>query len=332
MRNTIILLVIVLSILFAFADDFQKPFLKAKEMPSISLMKNAICRDAPEVEFLVNPVDMFVSFYDYFPGSICSNPLQLQPEISMPYGYPAGGLYAGLQIKGNSHPATQRRFLYAYFDSGGELVTCTSICDCGNEWFPGIDVDYVTGNPISVWFSSVEVDGTYDCIMSYDLYHLMSGPGLWREPFICIDNPEDSQQHTGHDDDEFIFPRVKIGPSPIEGKRRVHIMANNYTNNLEGTVNLNVLGGYADFDAADMESQIEFEFTHFSFPEFDEMHYNNTDRVIKELAVADDGKVAYIGYCGYTWCMQYSDDYGETWAYYTADARYDLENPLNENF
>ncbi len=332
MKKTIVLLFTILFILNIIADDRQKTNLKVKEMPSLSKMKNTVTREAPAVEFEVDPVDIIHSYYDYMPGSYCSNPLQLQPEISMPYGYQAGGLYAAFHVTENPSSATQRRVFYAYINSSGELVSRTTITDNDTrEGHAGIDVDYVTGNPIAAWHNIVEADDSYDCSMSYDLFHLMSGPGLWKEAFIVIDNPEDSSEHTEHDNDEFIWPRVKIGPSPIDGKRRVHIMGNNYTDNSEGHENYNILAGYADFDALDMENQIELEFTYFSFPEWDELHYDDIARIIKELVVADDGQVAFIGYYGTTWCIQYSEDYGETWTYYETSARYDLENPLNQD-
>ncbi len=301
MRKIIILLFTILFILNIIADDRQKPNLKVKEMPSLSMVKNTRTREAPTIEFEVDPVDIIHSYYDYMPCSYCSNPLQLQPEISMPYGYPAGGLYAAFHATENPYTTSQRKVFYAYINWEGELVCRTTITtNDTREGYCGIDVDYVTGNPIATWHNIVEADQTYDCSMSYDLYHLMNGHGLWKEAFIAIDNPEDSSEHTGHNDDEFIWPRVKIGPSPIEGKRRVHIMGNNYTSNSEGHTNYNILAGYADFNASDLENQIDLEFIYFSFPEWDELHYNDIDRIIKELAVADDGQVAFIGYYGYT--------------------------------
>ncbi|MCD4817244.1 MAG: hypothetical protein K8S23_00960 [Candidatus Cloacimonetes bacterium] len=234
----------------------------------------------------------------------------------MPYGYPASGLYSAFHVTENSSPTAERRVFYAFINSAGELVTRTTITtNDTREGFAGIDVDYVTGNPIAAWHNVVEADNTYDSSMSYDLYHLMSGPGLWKESFIAIDNPENSIEHTGHNDDEFIWPKVKIGPSPIEGKRRVFIYGDNYTNNSEGNAHYNILAGYADFDATDMEFQNDLEFTYFSFPEWDNLHYENIARITKECAIADDGQVAFIGFYEHTWCMQYSQDYGETWTY-----------------
>ncbi|MCD4817903.1 MAG: PKD domain-containing protein [Candidatus Cloacimonetes bacterium] len=332
MKNVIFLFVLI-GLTICYAQDFQKPVLKPHKI-EIGTHPNQMNRNRniPEVEFVVDPVDIIVSFYDYMPGSYCSNPMQVQPEISYPYGYPAGGYYIAFHLTETSSPGSQRRVFYAYINSDGELLTRTTITyNDTREGYAGLDVDYVTGNPIATWHNVVETDNTYDCSMSYDLYHLMSGPGLWRESFIAIDNPEDSQPFTGHDDDEFIWPRVKIGPSPIEGKRRAFIMGNNYTSNSAGRTNYNILAGYTDFEVTDMEMQNELNFTHFSFPELDDLHYNNVGRSIKEMVVSGDGQVAFVGWFNQTFFMEYSQDYGETWTYYETSGRFDLENPQNQD-
>ena len=34
-------------------------------------------------------------------------------------------------------------------------------------------MDYVTGDPIASWHAIVEPDNSYDCLASYDLFHMM---------------------------------------------------------------------------------------------------------------------------------------------------------------
>ena len=50
-------------------------------------------RDVPEHEFLIDPVYLGDSYYDYMPGGYNANPLHIQPPISSPYGFSAGGVY-----------------------------------------------------------------------------------------------------------------------------------------------------------------------------------------------------------------------------------------------
>ncbi len=347
MKKLLILIVLAILTISMFADDFQKnSFRRIDDKSSVNTGKNVASREeAPVVLFEVDPVDIIVSYYDYMPGSYLCNPMKLQPEISMPYGYQAGGLYLAFHLTPNSGANTTRRDYYAYINSASELVSSTTITtDDIREGYAGIDIDPFTGNPLIAWHNSIDGGTLLDCSMSYDLYSLMGGPGLWNEAFTVINNPDDGEPFTGHNDDEFIWPVVRIGPSPLEGKNRTYIVGHNATPCPTGSYVTNVLFGYADFNSSDMESQIELEFTYHTFPEWDLLQYdNNPDndtRVTHSLAISDDGQVAFVGFYDKfeenvtlgrtTWCMQYSQDYGETWTYYETDATYEVNNPLDE--
>jgi len=56
-------------------------------------------RDAPTYEFVIQPTSIMPTYYDYQPGSYCSLPLRIQPEISQPYGHPAGGAYVAFILR-----------------------------------------------------------------------------------------------------------------------------------------------------------------------------------------------------------------------------------------
>ena len=168
--------------------------------------------------------------------------------------------------------------------------------------------------------------------MSYALYHATGSPGAWRSPFILMDNPEVSIPYTGHTDDEFIWPQVWIGPSPEADHRRVHAYGNNYTSNSGGSGNYNSLYLYADFDDADLLSTSDLDWTVMSFPYFDEMHYDDIDRVNKDLVVSEvDGQVVFFGSIGDSLLAMYSNDYGETFTKYTQQLKQPMENPTYEN-
>ena len=82
---TIFLLLVFLGCLFA--DDFMQPTGPDKSLPSP--MKGngflpASTRDRPAFEFVVPPTTITSTYYDYQPGSYCSMPLRIQPEISQP--------------------------------------------------------------------------------------------------------------------------------------------------------------------------------------------------------------------------------------------------------
>ena len=331
MKKVVLVMVLTLLAIGLFAEDFQQPAYQPKDVPSRATRSIDATREAPEVEFVVDPVDLIETFYDYQPGGYNCNPIILQPETTST-GMPAGGLYIAFHITESAAATAQRRVYYAYINADGNLQTVSTITDNNvREGYPGIDIDPVTGDPIAAWHNVVEDDQTYDVSMSYDIYHIIGGPGAWATSFIAIDNPEDSEPYTGHDDDEFIWPKVKIGPSPIEGKQRVYVYGDNYTSNSGGVANYNMLVGKADFDGNDLLAQTPLEFEYQSFPFLDDLQYNDIDRAIKDVAVADDGHVAFVGWYGKTFFVEYSDDYGETYTHIEKETDYALVNPQNQD-
>ena len=331
MKNVFLVFSLLLISLCLIAEDFQQPAYQAKEIPCRASRSINSTRETPEVDFVTAPVDLFETYYDYMPGSYNCNPIILQPETTST-GMPAGGLYVAFHATQSASATAQRRVYFAYINDEGNLQTISTITDNNvREGYSGIDVDPGTGDPIAAWHNVVETDNTYDCSMSYDIYHIIGGPGAWATSFIAIDNPEDSQPYTGHDDDEFIWPKVKIGPSPIEGKRRVYIYGDNYTSNSSGVANYNMLVGNADFDGNDLLAQTPLDFEYFTFPDLDYLHYNDVARAIKDIAVSDDGQIAFVGWYGKTFFVEYSDDFGETFTYMEKETSYDLLNPQNED-
>ncbi|RLC55122.1 MAG: hypothetical protein DRH89_08335, partial [Candidatus Cloacimonadota bacterium] len=173
-----------------------------------------------------------------------------------------------------------------------------------------------------------EDDLTYDSHMSYAIFHITGTPGSWRTPFILFDNPEMSEPYTGSPDDEFIWPQIWVGPSPVAGHRRIHAYANNYAH-----TNYNSLYLYADFNDEDLTNTSDLDWTIQSFPYWDYLTYSEIERINKDMIVSEvDGQVAFVGSFGDSLMCMYSDDYGETFTNYTQQLRQPMENPtyLNE--
>ncbi|RLC51586.1 MAG: hypothetical protein DRZ79_02525, partial [Candidatus Cloacimonadota bacterium] len=167
------------------------------------------------------------------------------------------------------------------------------------------------------------------------IYHMLGGPGLWKEPFTVIDNPT-------NEEDEFIWPYVYIGPSPMgEEYRRVYVCGNNAADNTpSGNPSENMYFGYADFTYTDLEAQSDLDWTYFSIPLMDEWHTNTTwTRPFDGMAVSDDGKVAIMGYT-VSDDSQYNDkmfvflndNYGEgDFTYHSFDMHIDVPEPQNQD-
>ena len=340
MKRIFIVLFIINITICVFANDFMKPALTAKDMEYTNNLvrgnranTNREQDPPPNYSFILNgnsePTTFLIySYYDYMPYSCNGYNVRIQPEISMPYGYLAGGIFITYMCSQTS-AVTDRRAFYSYINPDGTLYY-SGVCNAytiEREGFTSCAVDPVTGDPFVVWHSVVEPDNSYDCSMTYELYHASGSSSNWIEPFISIDNPEMSLPFTGHYDDEFIWPQVHIGPSPVAEHRRVHVYGNNFTYNGGGP---NSLYLYADFDADDLLNLTAFDWTVQSFPYFDEMTYNNIARIRKDIIVSEtDGKIVFFGSVADSLFALYSNDYGETFTKYTREIRQPMDNPTN---
>jgi len=343
MKKLLTLLVLSLLVCSLVAEDFMQPAQVAKDSyySGMRFGVRNVSRDqdpAPEYSFIPNgdgenTTYLTSSYYDYMPFSYNGYNLRHQPETSQPYGYAADGWYVTYMRSETQAIGTDRRAYYSYINPDGTLGESNGINSVINrEGFTSLAIDPYTGDPFVAWHAITEPDGSYDSHMSYALFHATGSPGSWRSPFILMDNPEVSEPFTGHTDDEFIWPQLWVGPSPEAGHRRVHAYANNFTLNSGGNMNYNNLYMYADFDDADLLSTSDLDWTVRSFPYFDYMHYNNIDRVNKDMIVSDiDGKVVFVGAVADSLLAMYSDDYGETFTKYTQQLKQPMDNPMYED-
>jgi len=343
MKKMLILLGLSLLVCSLVAEDFRQPAQIAKGgfTPGMRFGVKNVSRDqypAPEYSFIPNGDGEYTtyltsSYYDYMPFSYNGFNLRRQPETSQPYGYGADGWYVTYMRSETQNVATDRRAYYSYLNPDGTLGESNGINSVINrEGFTSLAIDPYTGDPFVAWHAITEPDGSYDCVMSYALYHATGSAGAWRSPFILFDNPELSEPFTGHTDDEFIWPQIWVGPSPLADHRRVHAYANNYTNNSAGSGLYNSIYAYADFTDSDLLATSDLDWTYKTFPYFDDMHYNDIDRVNKDLVVSeDDGQVVFVGSVGDSLMAMYSEDYGETFTKFTQQLKQPLDNPLYED-
>jgi Secretion system C-terminal sorting domain len=276
----------------------------------------------PTYEFITDPVDIMENYYDYMPGGYTALPVQIEDD---------GGLYIVYHAR---EAATSIRHIYrSYIDTDGNVANIATIpMEDVHEGFPGIDLDPVTGDPFVAWHGDYDVTSAdVEVIMSYDLYH-QGSPGLWRTPFIVFG---DNTPSANMPDDEFIWPEVHIGPSPIPDKRRVYVIGKNMDSSpISGNSCENVLIGYADFNVNDLNIQSELEFTYRTIELMDQWH-NSQDapRPNFSCSVSDDGKIALMGYISMnegpdSLAVFLNENFGEgDFEYYSQEAHYNVWNP-----
>ncbi len=328
MKKSIVLLFLCLIVVYLGADEILQPAQQSKDfefkgkIDSKISIQNREQDPPPNYFFILNGDDvpttyLYDSYYDYMPFSYNGHNVRLQPETSFPYGYPAGGMYISYHCSETTAIATDRRAWNSYVNPDGtlHLSSATNHYGVRREGFTSVDIDPVTADPMFCWHAIVEDDNTFDTHMTYDNFHLTGQTGYWKSPFILIDNPEESEPYTLAPDDEFIWPIMMIGDSPLEGHRRVHVYGNNYTSNSTGGANYNSFYKFADFNADSLLYESELTWTRQSFPFMDYLHYDDIDRVNKDMIVNENGQVAFLGNYGDTLFCMYSDDWGEnfTW-------------------
>lgn len=276
-------------------------------------------RDVPEYSFEIEPIALATSFYDYMPGSYCSLALKILSD---------GNAYAAFHAQETA--AVNRRVYYSFIEQGGSANTFTIGTEDLWEGYAGIDVDPVTNDPFVAWHVDIDSGTTgLEDVVSYDMYHVQ-GAGYWKAPFVVLS----SDIPTPFEDDEFIWPYTYIGPSPVDGKRRVYVTSNNSVGHgPEGNPSENVLLAYADFDGNDIVAQSELEWSYTTVETFDNWNAGDPDtRPFKAMHVSPvDGRIAYFGYnTADEAFVIYNDNYGEgEWTTVTTPYTFPVDNPEN---
>ena len=92
------------------------------------------------------------SWYDYMPFGYNGHSIRLQPEISQPYGYSAGGIYISYHISDNIQWSTNRKVWLSYLNTDKTLSLSTALTDNDRrEGFVSNDIDPITGDPFFTW-------------------------------------------------------------------------------------------------------------------------------------------------------------------------------------
>ena len=330
----IMMLVLVTSVVFA---DYMRPG-KLQKTAEILELKKDVQTARPEeaiVEFSVVPNNLLLSYYDYMIGSYNDIPLVVQPDPTY------GGYF--LTFHGKRTPTGQRRVFYSYINDNGVIENMNEITNVQNwEGYPGIAVDPVSGKPLYAWHVPVDTDPEYEVQFAYDAF-LFGAAGLISDPVVVVDNPITMPAPWNSTDNEFIWPTVQIGPSPVAGMRRVYILSRNAVSHA-GNPSENAYIAYADFNADMLEMGATLTWNYTSIPTLNDWNHDATQffrRPQMAFSVGNDGNIYYSGY--HVAYLQANDsdliepelnvfkcdNYGEgTWTRVTSTSRYPSWNPM----
>lgn len=273
--------------------------LAAKTMPvgpqpqAIQLSQNTRTdqeRWPPSYTFSRTPVSLLTSYYDYMIGSYNNLPLKVIPTS-------AGGGYF-LTFQGRRAPTSNRRTFYAYLDPNGNIINCNEIGSYNIvEGYPGIGVDPVSGKPMYAWHSNTDTDTQLEVNFVSDAF-IVGFAGLWNDIQTVIDNPRTVTAPNGTvtTDNEFIWPSIAIGPSPIANKRRAYVLARNSVYHTQASSE-NVVIAYTDFNGDDLEWGNTLVWGYTSIPELDQWNVDSVwRRPFLALTVDGAGNLYYVGY------------------------------------
>ena len=329
MKRIIVLALLAFYLTSLFTNEIPQQVRKLHPAETIKGRLPERSRDVPDHEFLIEPTDLMMTYYDYMPGSYNGIPICVQPEISQPGGYEASGVYIVFHAQQSS--ASTRKTYCVYIDNEGNVGEAIPITEDIWNGFPGIDIDPYTAD---AFVALHQIDGFhFDVLLTQDLFHILGETGYWREPYVVIDNLFTIQNPSDEEGGEFIWPIVQIGPSPIEDYRRIYILGKNAEPN-PNSMCANPLLAYADFDFSGFDYFSDW--TYIKLQRMDK--WGNGDflaRPFYTFVVSDDGKVAIIGHIfsdvnfldDHIFVL-YNDNYAEgDFEYYSEDFRFIVYPP-----
>ncbi len=282
------LVVFFISNAFASQTDFRRP-LSLRDIGRKPLKQN---RFQPTYTFAIEPVSIVDNFYDYFPGSYGGKPIQ---RVQTP------NLDGHWMIFHAKTTASSNRKVYkTYIDNTGAVQSNLAFAATDVwEGFPSMDLTE-GGRPLLAYHADIDDEATnLEVVFGYDAVIGGVAIGMHSDPLNLIDNPVDIDvDGTIVSTNEFIWPSVQIGDSPLEGSQRVYVLAKNATQNGAG-ISENVVIYYKDFTESNIENQM-FDATAWSstsIPILNEWNLSEGEfrRPYLSFIVKED-KLYYIGY------------------------------------
>ena len=338
MKKTL-LVVLTLSFVLslAFAKEMQY-YPERKSLPSpVGGLSYQPSRTAPAYTFTKLPTSVIVNYYDYMIGSYNGIPLRVIPPS-------AGGGYF-MNYHGRRQATATRRIFYTYLNENGDVVNNNEITSVQNhEGYATIAVDPVSGKPMHAWHADADNESVYYEVQFTSDAFIANIAGLFNDVQIAVDNPISITPPNGTAtlDNEFLWPTLQVGPSPVAGKRRVYMVQRN-SSATHGTPgpSENPYIIYADFDGDDIETGVPFVWNYTTIPEMDGWNHDSANyrRPFHALTVDNAGNLYYAGYHAAYDADDNTipeddldvfkcDNYGQgTWTRISTNGRFNMWNP-----
>ncbi len=263
------------------------------------LMAVGLAALPPQFSVSVPPTSIRSSFYDYMPGGYMDTPVVVQtPETG-------GDIYMIFHCRDTA--VSERKIRLARISQNGNLELDNSYSLVNRaQGYPSITLDETSGIPLFVWHETINGSNGNNLDVGFWAGDLDGVTIPEWEPVIAIDNPFTLNNFSGN---EFVWPSVAIGPSPLANMHRVYVLARNLTSYTTGYNGHNVLLAYRDFEYDDFNmGDIYGPWNYVSIPQLDDWFFNPAGferQFDGTLICREDGKIYLIG----NHSVQFQDQY-----------------------
>ncbi len=295
MKKTFMIITLILVFATCLLADTNTPLTGIK-LDQVSLRPyQSQNRFETPYEFAINPVSIMDNYYDYFPGTYGAIPM-MRVDLSA-----TGGINGNWIIyHAKATPSSERRVYKAFIDATGSvLANSTFNINDTNEGYAGLGLTS-GGRPIFAYHGNWDAsDSQWEVGLGYDA--VIGGTAINQNSdlFTVIDSPTTIEVNgQTYSSNEFNWPSVQIGPSPLEGHQRVYVCGRNGWS-ASGAASENIYIIYKDFTEEEIEYQTfaptNWEST--SIPDLNEWNVSTGEwrRPFMSFKVIED-KLYYIGY------------------------------------
>ncbi|MDZ4182488.1 MAG: hypothetical protein U1B83_06405, partial [Candidatus Cloacimonadaceae bacterium] len=236
----------------------------------------------------VDPVQVMVSWYDYMIGGYHDLPMQ-----EIPYQFGGGRI---MTYHARMTMTSLRKVYFTYINDAGQMQTVVDPWqDVSRQMgHSSMAMDRTLGKPFYAWHQASDDDTQLEVVTFYE--NSPSGyPGIYSPVQNVFDPPVSPP---GHENDEFIWPSVRVGQSPIAGMRRIYILGRNHSS-VNNHPCSNILLARADYNDAMLNNMQPLTWSYSTIPELDDWHANNDliyRRMFGAFEIGNDGRIYYAGY------------------------------------
>ncbi|HPS40077.1 MAG TPA: FlgD immunoglobulin-like domain containing protein [Candidatus Cloacimonadota bacterium] len=254
-------------------------------------------RNPPPYSFTRTPLTLMTSYYDYMIGSYHNTPLLV---------HPTGGYI--MTYHGAISNTSLRRVFYARVNAAGELIGNDYLDDIGpnREGYPALAIDPVSGAVLYAWHEDFDADEALEIRFVADMFGA-GFPGSFNSYQTVVDNPITITSPAGNTaNNQFLWPSLVIGTSPVPGKRRVYLLSRDVGYDDPASCS-NVYLAYADFNSDDLQPGNLLTWTYRSVPLLDTWFHDPLIHRSVSLAITcDDAGNVYL--CGNRYTYTIADN------------------------